>query len=97
MNTFAWPDQWHQIKPEGQIALERELLREISPGHKLFGLTIHAIARRADCDDVLFAVGGSSQVAEVHLVYGKRESNSDWPAVVLYESLIAWRKEQTGA
>lgn len=36
--------------------MERELNRELSPGHPLFGLPVETLARRHDCDDVLFAL-----------------------------------------
>lgn len=97
MNTFAWPNQWYEVKSENRMALERELSQEISPGHVLFGLSARAVARREDCDDVLFAVAGSSQVAEVHLVYSSEESRSDWPLTVLYRDLSEWQKEQAEA
>ena len=97
MNTFAWPDQWYEVRPENRISLELELSHEISSSHVLFGRSVHAIARREDCDDVLFAVVGSSQVAQVHLVYRGKELHSDWPTTVLYESLSEWQEEQTEA
>ena len=94
MNTFAWPNQWQEVTQEERIFLEQELSREIIPGHILFGLPIRAIARREDCDDVVFAIVGSAQVAEAHLVYGGRASHSDWPLSVLYQSLSEWQKKQ---
>jgi hypothetical protein len=94
MNTFAWPDQWCEVCPEHRTALERELSQEISSGHALFGLAVHTLARREDCDDVLFAVVGSVQVAQVHLAYRSREIRSDWPTTVIHQSLSEWRKEQ---
>ena len=95
MNTFVWPHQWYEVSPQNRAILERELSHEISPGHVLFGRSVCAIARREDCDDVLFAMVGSLQVAVVHLVYGSMELQPGWPATMLYESRSVWQKEQT--
>ena len=41
---------------------ERELARELTRGHPLFGVAVRALARRQDCDDVLFALDGQTMV-----------------------------------
>ena len=51
-----------------------------------------ALARRADCDDVLFITEDEPMlVAVVHLTYsGIREVDTRWPSVRLYETLEEW-------
>ncbi|HUE73676.1 MAG TPA: hypothetical protein VMP01_22550 [Pirellulaceae bacterium] len=79
------PDPW-QPAAENASALERELCSEVAPGHPLHGRSCRAVARRIDCDEVLFEVG-STQLAVVHLTWrGAAETNSNFPATSLYDS-----------
>jgi hypothetical protein len=56
--------------PPGSIhGLVVEALREIGPGHPLYQKELEAIARRIDCDDVLFLIRSTSEVAVVHLTW----------------------------
>ncbi len=90
---MQWPEGWEQVPPNTQQALEAELRREISSGHPLYAANFQAIARRGDCDDVMFALDGSSTVAVVHLSYGM-ETGADWPHTQLYGSLGEWSKSE---
>ena len=66
-------------------ALAAELHRECSEEHVLFGKDVLAIARREDCDDVLFAFG--ERFAVVHLTFSRhREEAPFWPATEIYDS-----------
>ncbi len=68
--------------------LEAELAREVLPGHRLHGrTTLKALARRTDCDDVLF--GDDTLVAVVHLTWGK-QTDPAYPSAMLYPSLDLW-------
>jgi len=49
--------------------LQAELLRELSPGHPLFGKELSSIGRRTDCDDVLFQSGALPGVFVVQLTF----------------------------
>ena len=50
--------------------IAQELLREVGVGHPLHGLPVRTLARRQDCDDVLFAIeDGTERVAVVHLTW----------------------------
>lgn len=64
---MQWPNGWEQIVLDEQQALEAELKREVAPGHPLYSVGVNALARRNDCDDVLFGLNGSASVATVHL------------------------------
>lgn len=50
-------------------ALEQEAQAEIGSDHPLFGKHLTALGRRADADDVLFAVDESEQVVILHLTF----------------------------
>ena len=70
-----------------------ELAREVGPLHPLRKKKVTAIARRQDCDDVLFSFVGEKSCAVVHLTYGrKEESDPLWPWTEIFESLDDWRE-----
>ena len=75
--------------------MERELRRELSAGHPLSGLPVRTLARRQDCDDVLFAVeDGSGRVAVVHLTWTHTPPEQPpWPGTTVFPSLEAWAAE----
>lgn len=67
-----------------------ELKRETCPGHPLYGVSVKVVARRQDCDDVLFRLGDSSgRYAVVHLSYQK-EKDPRWPECHLYRDFEDW-------
>ena len=88
---MQWPEGWEEITQGEQKALEAELNREVRCDHPLYNKSVEAIARRCDCDDVLFAVAGSSTVAIVHLSYGE-ETNPLWPHTQFFGSLSKWKE-----
>lgn len=85
-------EPWHSLAEGSSSADARrlviELQRELAPTHPLFKKTVAAIARRYDCDDVLFYVSKSpEQYAVVHLTWtGKQERWPSWPETDLYDS-----------
>ena len=101
--NLAWFEPWHPV-PAG---LEAELAREISPGHPLFGQKAISVARRNDCDDVLFLLPDNAYpLAVVHLTWtGQGEKKREWPHTTFYVSLEDWaercmspnHREGTGA
>ncbi len=75
---------------DGNPALVDELRRELAPGHVLFGMSVWAVARRRDCDDVLYALeDGSGRVAVVHLTWSP-EADPAWPVTELFDELESW-------
>ncbi len=88
---MKWTEVWEETTQDEQKALEAELKREVILGHPLYNMSVSAIARRTDCDDVLFAVAGSSSVAVVHLSYGV-ETNPFWPPTQFFGSLDEWKE-----
>jgi hypothetical protein len=89
-----WLVPWYSIAADpAQVAgMERELRGELSTGHPLYGLPVRTLARRQDCDDVLFAIeDGSGRVAVVHLTWTHSPpERPPWPGTVVYPSFEAW-------
>ena len=81
--------------PVNANALEAQLEREVPPGHVLFGRRMQAVARRQDCDDVLFVSIDVTPtiVAVVHLTWSKRGESSDLPSAQLYSSIAEWLEQ----
>lgn len=65
---------------------KQELYKELSEEHILYGIQVKELARREDCDDVLFLLlDGSNRYAVVHLTWNrKKENNPLYPRVRLY-------------
>jgi hypothetical protein len=93
MNTrFEYPNPWRSIGAEAEN-FERELLKELSPGHVLYGIKAIPLAMRDDQDDVLFALEhGPAPFAIVHLTWsGAAEQDPQYPTTQLgshLESLL---------
>ena len=74
-------------------SLAAELARELGPRHVLFGRAVQALARRSDCDDVLFV--SLAQAFVVHLTWtGRQEVDPRWPSTETYASLEAFIEER---
>ncbi|MBS0632330.1 MAG: hypothetical protein JSS11_10475 [Verrucomicrobia bacterium] len=75
-------------------ALAAELERELGPGHPLKNKKVRAVARRFDCDDVLFVLTEEMpSCAVVHLAYAGREKSPKWPDTRIFASLDDWKRE----
>jgi hypothetical protein len=92
-----WLVPWRPISddPAQAKGMERELARELSGDHQLFGLPVRAAASRQDCDDVLFAAeDGTGRVAVVHLTWTPSPPEQPpWPGTIVYASFEAWVAE----
>ncbi len=88
--AMEWLQPWEKV--EGSAAnLERQLNREVTEGHPLFGLSVTALARRRDTDDVVFAVGvPTRRLAAVHLTWAGRQE-PPFPETDLFETFEAFR------
>lgn len=87
----GWLEPWQSVKP----GLESELAREVGSQHPLHNRRAIAVARRHDCDDVLFFLpDGPSFLAVVHLSWHGREQNPQWPWTEFYSSLEDWVKKR---
>jgi hypothetical protein len=89
-----WLVPWYSVADDtAQISgMELELASELSAGHPLFGLPVRTLARRYDCDDVLFAVeDGTGRVALVHLTWTQcPPERPPWPYTIIFPDLEAW-------
>jgi hypothetical protein len=94
---MAWLVPWYSIIDDAtQVAsMERELRRELSAGHPLFGLPVRTLRSRQDCDDVLFALeDGTGRVAVVHLTWTHNSpERPPWPMTAVYPNVEAWLAE----
>jgi hypothetical protein len=92
-SQLEWLEPWQRIEACGD-ALVRELQKEVPPQHLLYGIPVIAVARRIDCDDVLFATGSPKKpLAVVHLTWTScTETDPQWPFSTLYESWQDWIK-----
>ncbi len=64
--------------------LRLEALREIKPGHEIFGIDLSTIARCQGCDDTVFACEDGT-FAIVHLTYQTNET-PPWPDTTRFGS-----------
>jgi hypothetical protein len=78
------PDGWTACTDGSPF--EIELARELSKGHPLYGVTLRAVARRGDRDDVLFRTPANGFVV-VHLTW-RRAERPPWPNIV-WQSPVA--------
>jgi hypothetical protein len=69
-------DPWFDVTSDA-LQLEKELIAELGPRHPLKGRELRAIARRRDCDDVLFVSADEPPlVAVVHLTHANRPESA---------------------
>lgn len=91
LRSLEWLPPWEPTDADFGV----ELAREVGPGHPLFDRPAVAVARRVDCDDVLFWLpAGPAALAVVHLTWrGKRERSPQWPAARMYASVAEWLEQ----
>ena len=83
-------DPWRRPDSENCSALEKELQKELTKEHILFGLKAKCIARRGDNDDVLFMIDSDKFLyAVVHLTWAS-EFNSDFPVTEVFNDFNHW-------
>ncbi len=93
LSAMAWLEPWYCRLAEGAefgAGFERELRREVAPGHLLFDVRndVRAIAGRVDCDDALFWLGEQDgRFAVVHLTWSAKAEPADWPSTWIVKSL----------
>lgn len=87
---------WQPLSDSRAEAFSLELMRELSPGHELYGIVARAIAARIDQDDALFELSGHEKhLAVVHLTWGERsEHNSKYPRVQFFAGWDDWIREK---
>jgi hypothetical protein len=87
---LKWLAPWERLDGTGDGLVE-EIHREIAPEHVLAGVPVNAIARRQDCDDVLFVTSDPAKpLALVHLAWHGREATPEWPWTVIFKNWQEW-------
>lgn len=85
-------EPWEFINSKNDC-FESELYKEITKGHILFNLKAKAIAKRIDCDDVLFELD-NNELALVHLTWKmKTEESNEWPRTTIYKCYEDWKRQ----
>jgi hypothetical protein len=81
-------EPWLAVKSEERNGLEAELAREMRSDHVLSGCQCRAVARRCDCDDILFeTTSKKGSFAVVHLTWsGKPDQFPTWPSTSFFAS-----------
>ncbi|WP_099192353.1 hypothetical protein [Tepidibacter mesophilus] len=87
-NLNIHDDLWSVIKNDKGY-FKQELYKEINKEHILYGIEVKELARREDCDEVLFLMlDGSKRYAVVHLTWSSKiEENSFYPKTRIYDDL----------
>lgn len=84
---MTWLDTYEFREPLGDLrdddshaaVLATELLREVAPGHSLYGKAIQVVARAWPNDDVIVVCDG--EVSVVHLTWIGKQDRPPWPEV----------------
>ena len=86
LENYDWLTPWEAVD-DGDTGLVEELVREVSSGHCLFGVSAVALATNSApdrYDDVLYRVElPNHRYAMVHLTW-KSETLPDFPSITLY-------------
>lgn len=87
---MEWLEPWRTTEiyeADFHEAFRKQLEREVTMGHPMYGLPVKLIAR-GDGDDALFQIlDGSGRVAEVHLTWTRVQRNLSWPLTTIYPNL----------
>lgn len=88
---LKWLPPWQRLEGTGDEFVT-ELQRELPSQHVLGGLSAVAVARRSDCDEVLFVTNDPiAPLALVRLTWADRkESDSRRPLTTLYKDWRDW-------
>jgi len=84
-------EPWIEVTSDAP-GLQRQLAAELGNHHSLKGREMRAVARRQDCDDVLFiSIDEPRVVAVVHLTWVSRPgTDPKWPWTIFFDSLDDW-------
>jgi hypothetical protein len=93
---FQLLEPWLPLEGDKGSGFEAELAREMRPDHILSGSHCRAMARRCDCDDVLFQTDSKKgSLVVVHLTWsGKPDQYPQWPSSRFFASWEDFKKEE---
>jgi len=77
-------EPWTAIAESINSTFVNELQQELPADSMLYGRKVKAIAQRIDCDDVLFILDDSHQLAVVHLTWSGKSEQHPWPLTELF-------------
>ena len=88
--NIEWFEPWEEINTSSSY-FEKQLMKEVSKGHILYGLDARAVGRREDCDDVLYKVMHPEfSYAVVHLTYTSKSDNVEYPKTKVFVDIYDW-------
>lgn len=92
-NSVTWLEPWTKTVGGADDSMAQELHREVGVEHVLHGAKVVTVARRIDCDDVLFASDDPAKpLAVVHLTFAQHpEPAPRWPDTKIYQGWEDWR------
>src|SRR5688500_1556797 len=80
-----WLEPWEDLTIGQRELFEKELRRELTKGHLIFGINAQAVGKDGGSDDILFRINNKEfEFALVHLTWS-RESNPVFPRTTLYK------------
>jgi hypothetical protein len=89
--SYVFPERWRDLRgrsiedADARSRLDRELDREVAPGHALYGHSHEALASCSHCDDVIYTVDDMGY-AVVHLSFPHAgPDRPPWPDTQLLE------------
>ena len=83
IEEFLNDEPWWVVDESKAEFLNKELKKELSPNHLLYGKKAVAVASRFDCDDVVYWISELEKYAVVHLTWSK-ETSSQFPNTKLF-------------
>lgn len=90
MMKIYFIEPWEEVI--NNEALEKQLTSEVSDKHLLYGLTLKAVARRGDNDDVLYYCNDLDVFYIVHLTWSKVDLTGKYPQFVRCDT---WKEFET--
>ena len=72
-------EPWFPIDTDEKISINNEFKKEVHPNHILYNKELELIGRRSDCDDILFSIIGTDNVAYVHLTWKYKQESGIYP------------------
>jgi hypothetical protein len=94
-DTLPLPPAWRPLTTSRAQALLAELRAELTTGHTLHGVPVHAVAETADSTDVLFRhCNDPVRFTVVHLTYRAPALDANYPKVRIDGSWLEFMAEQ---
>ncbi|WP_332644120.1 hypothetical protein, partial [Aeromicrobium sp.] len=88
VSAEGFREPWFRLGADQAATLADEVMAEVGPGHELYGLDLHAVAKCEGCDDVVFRASDDS-FAIVHLTWASKSEDLPRPLTTRLGGFIA--------